>query len=413
MITGLAVRNFKNLVAIPAAEDQLVPFGPLNVLIGPNGCGKSSLLQAIDFLRAFFQSSVEVYLRERGWEYDDLPNLRQDARKISWHLQADLDADLQGRGAGRYVYTVTLQPRRYLGIGEERLVWTPREVGQEPQVLLDRDGRQCVFLDRRTGQRETASVYRQPASFFANMDPAQERDRFPEAMHFREWVERFRLFLIWDPKLLRQPSFGPSPNQEPRQQCLGPSGENLAAVLATLCTEHPATFQKLIERIQHLVPTFSGLEVGGSGTLYQSISQLEGSNATFNSRQMSDGILRLLAVASLLYIDQPPSVVMFEEPENGVHPQLIRDVVQILRELTQRKPPRRTQVFITTHNPYVVDEFIDHPEQVYGMERNRPQAGASITRLSDRSQAKKVREVFNSSLGEAWVSGLLGATAGG
>src|SRR5436309_1297960 len=112
VITGLAIRNFKNLVSIPEAQDQLLPLGPLNVLIGPNGCGKSSLLQAIDFLRAFFQSSVEVYLREKGWEYDDLPNLRQEARKITWHLQADLDADAEGRGAGRYDYLITLQPRR-------------------------------------------------------------------------------------------------------------------------------------------------------------------------------------------------------------------------------------------------------------------------------------------------------------
>jgi len=51
------------------------------------------LLQAIDFLRAFFQTSVEVYLQERGWEYDDLPNLRQDTKKITWRLQVELGAN--------------------------------------------------------------------------------------------------------------------------------------------------------------------------------------------------------------------------------------------------------------------------------------------------------------------------------
>ena len=67
MITGLAITNFKNLARIPT-EGEMLPVGPLNVLIGPNGSGKSSFLQAIDFLRAFFRSSVEVYLQERGWE---------------------------------------------------------------------------------------------------------------------------------------------------------------------------------------------------------------------------------------------------------------------------------------------------------------------------------------------------------
>src|SRR5438874_424067 len=106
MITGLAVTNFKNLARIPAGEGQLVPFGPLNVLIGPNGCGKSSLLQAIDFLRAFFRSSVEVYLQERGWDYRDLPNLRQTGKTISWEVSAELEANEHGHGAGRYGYTV-------------------------------------------------------------------------------------------------------------------------------------------------------------------------------------------------------------------------------------------------------------------------------------------------------------------
>src|SRR5437870_12006921 len=112
MITGLAITNFKNLARIPAADDALLPVGPLNVLIGPNGSGKSSFLQAIDFLRAFFRSSVEVYLQERGWDYRDLPNLRQTGKTICWTLQTELDADEYGHGAGRYLYVVELQPRK-------------------------------------------------------------------------------------------------------------------------------------------------------------------------------------------------------------------------------------------------------------------------------------------------------------
>ncbi len=105
-------------------------------------------------------------------------------------------------------------------------------------------------------------------------------------------------------------------------------------------------------------------------------------------------------------------MLTFEEPENGVHPQLIREVVQILRELTQRKPPNRCQVFLTTHSPYVLDEFHDHPEQAYCMDRPQPQAAATIVRLSENKQLNIVRDAFKQSLGEAWTSGLLGATAG-
>ena len=91
----------------------------------------------------------------------------------------------------------------------------------------------------------------------------------------------------------------------------------------------------------------------------------------------------------------------------------MREVVQILRELTQRKPPHRCQVFFTTHSPYVLDEFFDHPEQVYCMDRPRPLESASILRLSDNRSLNIARETFEKSLGEAWTSGLIGATAGG
>ena len=111
MLTGFSIRNFKNLEGIPEQDGELIQFGRLNVLIGPNGCGKSSLLQSIDFLRAFFMSSVEVYLKERGWDYSDLPNLRQTSKTVRWELTAELGPDDSGLSAGRYHYIVTLQPR--------------------------------------------------------------------------------------------------------------------------------------------------------------------------------------------------------------------------------------------------------------------------------------------------------------
>jgi predicted ATPase len=404
MITGLAIANFKNLARIPAAEGELLPVGPLNVLIGPNGSGKSSFLQAIDFLRAFFRSSVEVYLQEQGWDYRDLPNLRQTGKAIRWEVQAELDADEHGHGAGHYGYTVELQPRKHLGIGVEVLVWKPHH--GEPVKLLLRKGRTCSLLNRSTDALEEFQVLRLPASVMSRWE-SRDRARYPEAMRFRDWVERFRSYLIWDPKVLRHPDRG-------RHDEIGQSGEHLASVLGHLKDKNRPAFDKLVRRLRRLFPTLSDISVSGGGWGWRTIRLHEGNGraVVFNSQQMSDGVLRLLAVTSLLYLDRIPTVLTFEEPENGVHPQLIREVVQILRELTQRKPPNRCQAFMTTHSPYVLDEFFDHPEQVYCMDRPQPQAGASVVRLSENKQLKIARDTFKQSLGEAWTSGLLGATAG-
>ncbi|MBY0527365.1 MAG: AAA family ATPase [Gemmataceae bacterium] len=407
MITGFAIKNFKNLAQIPPGEGELVPFGPLNVLIGPNGCGKSSLLQAIDFLRAFFRSSAEVYLQERGWNYRDLPNLRESNKLIRWELKANLEANKFGKGAGTYHYVVTLQPRKHLGIGEEHLTWAPANEPHASITLIERKGRTCTILDRFHDAATTREMFRLPASILSTLDAGPDRVRYPEALHFREWVEGFRSFLIWDPKILRAPSRG-------KHVEIGQSGENLATVIGQLKDRSPASFEKLVRRIRRLFPTISDISISGRGWGWRHINlhETNGKKAVFNSQQMSDGILRLLAVTTLLYLDEIPTVLTFEEPENGVHPQLLREVVQILRELTQRKPPNRCQVFLTTHSPYVLDEFYDHPEEVYCMDRPEPQAGGRVIRLSDKAQLAGVRQHFEKSLGEAWVSGLLGASAG-
>lgn len=408
MITGLAIKNFKSLAQIPT-DAREVSFGPLNVLIGPNGCGKSSLLQAIDFLRAFFESSVEVYLRDRDWDFKDLPNLRQTGKTIRWDVIAELDDGEGDEWAGVYRYSVALQPKRHLGIGEERLVWTPKhdKAAATPVRLLERHGRKCTVKDQLTGTMETSQMVSLPASLMSRWDPVSDRKRYPQALRFRDWVERFRSYLIWDPKVLRYPDRG-------KHDQLGTSGEHLASVIGRLKDKHPDKFQQLVKRLRRLFPNLTDISVSGKGWGWRSIRLHEGNGkeVVFNSQQMSDGVLRLIAVTGLLYQDNVPSVVTLEEPENGVHPQLIREVVQVLRELTLRKPPHQCQVFFTTHSPYILDEFYDHPEQVYCMDRPGPQAGARILRLSENRQLRLAEETFSKALGEAWVAGLLGATAG-
>ncbi len=405
MIKHLGISNFKNLRALPKFGQAHLNFADINVFIGPNGSGKSSFLQAIDFLRAFFLSSVEVYLQERGWDYRDLPNLRDARKTIQWELVADLAADSNGRSAGTYYYTITLSPRKYLGIGKERLEYQSESSPRE--LLLERKGRLVKLLNRKNNLEQRFEEVGLPASLMSRLDHRRDQERFPELLHFRNWIERFRSFLLWDPKVLRLPDRG-------KHDMIGSSGEHLAPLLARLKRERPDSHDKLMKRVRSLFPTVSEISVHGEknwGWQNLRLHETNGENVTFNSQQMSDGVLRLLALTSLLYLDRMPSVITLEEPENGVHPQLLREVVQILRELTLRKPPNQCQVFFTTHSPYVLDEFYDHPEQVFCVERGRPLEGASITPLSERSQLKNVQKAFDHSLGEAWATGLLGATA--
>lgn len=398
MITQLRVQSFKNLADVHAE------FGPINAVIGPNGCGKSSLLQAIDFLRAFFYPSIEDYVKERDYNYSDLPNLRRPGKTIRWTLRATLGCDSEGACAGDYDYVITARRWRYLGVGEEKLVYTTP--AGEKTVLIDRAGRNLRTFGDPLSPRQDLAAIRMPRSLLADIEP-KLRNKYPEMFHFRDWVTSFRSFLIWDPKILRRADRG-------KHDELGESGEHLAPVLANLRRRDPRKFAKIVQRIKRLFPTVTDITIKGTrGWGWQQINLVEsnGRNVNFNSQQMSDGVLRLLAICTFLYADTVPGLLTFEEPENGIHPQLVGEVVQILRELTLRKPPNECQVFFTTHSPYVLDQFIDNPEQVYVMERGRPQEGASLFRLSDQQDIDVTKAVFKHSLGEAWFSGLIGGTA--
>jgi predicted ATPase len=157
-------------------------------------------------------------------------------------------------------------------------------------------------------------------------------------------------------------------------------------------------------------PYLKDISFSGSGWGWRALRLHEArgnAEVVVNSRLISDGFLRLLALTSFLYLDVIPSVVMFEEIENGVHPHLLREMVQVLRELTLRKSPYTSQVMFTTHSPYVLDEFYDKPEQVSVMDLTGPNARAQLNQLKDKTEIGKVRRAFES-LGEAWYSNAIG-----
>ena len=404
MIKWMRVQNFKNLADVQAE------FSPLNVIIGPNGCGKTSLLQSIDFLRAFFYPSIELYLDEKGFDYNDLPNLQTSSKSMQWELDVELPSDKDGFGAGRYHYEVSIRKSKYLGLDREILIYTSLEGEEKPLIEMSKRKPTSLTLPDSEGGR-TQIVYsdiniRMPRSYMADI-PDKQKERHPEIFNFVNWIKNIRYFMI-NPNNLRWKSRGPSEE-------IGQYGEFLASFLHSMKRKAPGKYEQLIKKMKRIFPSVSGIDVKGSGGMgWNEIQQLEKANRNINikSEHMSDGVLRMLAMCTFLYSDDAPSIINIEEIENGIHPQLIREVIRMLSDLTAKKA-HAPQIFITTHNPYVLDEFIDKPQQVYVMERGLPQTGAQLFRLSENKHIDVVKATYKNSLGEAWFSGLIGGTAKG
>jgi hypothetical protein len=113
--------------------------------------------------------------------------------------------------------------------------------------------------------------------------------------------------------------------------------------------------------------------------------------------QASDGTLLVLAYLAVLHLPEPPRLLLIEEPENGIHPKRLRDILRILRDLVHEQS--HTQLLPTTHSPYAVDLF--EPEEVTLCTKSE-RGEIKTTRLSDSPEVVRQLNVFT--LGEIWTS---------
>jgi predicted ATPase len=125
--------------------------------------------------------------------------------------------------------------------------------------------------------------------------------------------------------------------------------------------------------------------------------------------------LRFLALLALAYAPGPPSLVCFEEPENGVHPGRLPFIVDTLRSITERRAEggRRSQVLVNSHSPYLVD-LLAPDEMLVALLRDEGQTHfVSVIEdlFRNRPALKELLESGERTLGEVWSEGWLDGNA--
>lgn len=186
------------------------------------------------------------------------------------------------------------------------------------------------------------------------------------------------------------------------------NGTNLAGVLDRLRDQNPERFEALNEELSRWIPEFDRIlfDTPGQGTRAVVLRTTAGHK--IRAHDLSDGTLLALAMLTIAYLPDPRPIIAFEEPDRGLHPRLLRDVRDALYRLAypdahgEKRDP--VQVIATTHSPYLLDLFKEHPEEI--MIAHKVGGVAQFERLSERSDLDDIlRDVH---LGEAWYSGILG-----
>ena len=200
-----------------------------------------------------------------------------------------------------------------------------------------------------------------------------------------------------------------SPVQLEPNIVLSKNGARLAGVLDRLRDLVPERFEALNDEFGRWLPEFDRIlfDTPQAGHRSFLLRTRQGHHA-IPASDLSQGTLLALAILTLAYLPTPPPLICLEEPDRGMHPRLLRDVQDALYRLSypenfgEKRDP--VQVVATTHSPYFLDLFKDHPEEI--VIAHRVGQAAYFERLVDRPEIDDI--LGDAPLGEVWYSGILG-----
>jgi predicted ATPase len=170
-------------------------------------------------------------------------------------------------------------------------------------------------------------------------------------------------------------------------------GHGLGGVYFAIRNRDDSSFAAITEDVRRDFPTIQSFRVKAVTSSEVTLEAQLVTGERVDVRRMSEGLLYYLAFAALRHLD-PVSLVLVEEPENGLHPTRIADVVGVLREVS-----KTTQVVVATHSPLVINEL--QPEEVSIVTRTA-EDGTKITPITKTHNFEKRASVY--ALGELWLS---------
>ena len=225
---------------------------------------------------------------------------------------------------------------------------------------------------------------------------------FPHLFALREEMRNWRLLQL-DPALLRKPV------PVTAADVLSPDGSNLAAVLAQLKAETASSTRPngiltdIAAELNSLIPDISKLDVAlheASREYRIDLTMRDG--LPFTSRVISDGTLRMLALLTLLHDPRHRGLVCFEEPENGVHPARIKQLITRLRDMVtapsgdtgEDGPASLSQLLINSHSPVVLSALIDKDRHsLHGMVLFADTATVTVPEKKEARRKTRLRPI--------------------
>jgi predicted ATPase len=401
MLKKLTIKNFK------AIQDMTIEFTPLTVLIGGNGCGKSTVLQALDFLRSAATSDIPVYLEMHKWTIAELKSKLKDGENkpiefissfvfsknaVDWYFFVDFSDDkwsvrelfcVNGKG----VISYRTMPNIFDGMAIPGI----------PQPFIN------VTLSSST--LKVIDDYLEQMDFGKN-----------EIRELQKYLKQSSFLEVISPETIR----GFSANQ--RITRIGYKGENLKSFIHSLDDTSKNKLNKIISEIigsQITVMTFSA----GEGITMELEIHHEKETIKIDSLHISDGLLRIIAFAAIKmerlilrhgksdggiqikadgkhsykgWTECECGFILIDEIENGVNLYITEKIIALLRDITNIQG---RQIIFTTHSPVILNDIRSEEIVFLWKDKNGSIHGKAMFSTEEMQRTLKVLNP-----GEVWAN---------
>ncbi|HRH34506.1 MAG TPA: AAA family ATPase [Catalimonadaceae bacterium] len=363
MIKRIQIENFKSFGKV-----DLEPHSKVNLLIGPNSSGKSNFLEAVSF---FYELHNEEKIKDGFIKFREKVNKRQ-TKGFRESLVLTIDGPWvvepnQPISYRHKLETLSIQIENFLG--DFALGFS-----DDKSIVAKFDSTGGISFKGSTLNSEYLEGYSSYCHFIRPELKAMRNSMKPE---------RFSNFSMDLSNLVRFINHIRD-NDEDRWN------------------SYCKTFFRITNEFQKVTKRDKGSE-------YELQFHTE-NDLRFGPNEVSDGIILFAGLLAILHQPNPPKVILLEEPENGIHPRRLSEIISLIWKLAEEK---EVQFFITTHSPIILDQFSEYPECVWVFDKKE-----GITEIQNVEKIIESKHAFakanglpeldyTAELSENWLWGLL------
>jgi predicted ATPase len=355
MIETLAVANYRSL------RELIVPLGPLNLLTGPNASGKSNLYRALRLLAETAQGGVIAALAREGglsstlWAGPETVSRAMRSREmpVQGGPRKERVSLRLGFAGTELSYAIDLglpTPSSSAFANDPEIkrecIWAGPHL-RPASLLVDRKGPLVRIREGRSWQVLTQNL----TTFDSLLTQVADPVRAPEVLALREEIRSWRFY-----DQFRADAEAPArePRLGTRTPVLSHDGRDLAAALQTI--REIGNGPALDEAIDDAFPG-ARLSIRSDNGRFEAELQQEGLLRPLSAAELSDGTLRGLLWIAALLTPRPPALMVLNEPETSLHPDLLPALARLIRHTA-----RETQVWVVSHASRLISALEEDPD---------------------------------------------------